>query len=63
MACAKCDFYLPKASTSSLLLEGKRHLLILLWEIPLGKSERVAVEDASQPMKACSQSLRTSLPL
>jgi hypothetical protein len=45
MACAKCDFYLPKASTSALVLEGKRHLLRLLQEIPLGESEQVAVED------------------
>jgi hypothetical protein len=35
----------PKASTSALLLEGKRHLLRLLQEIPLGESEQVAVED------------------
>jgi len=45
MACAKCDFYLPKESTSALLLEGKRHLLRLLQEIPLGEAEQVAVEE------------------
>ena len=28
-----------------------------------GESEQVAVEEGSQPMKACSQSLPTSLPL
>jgi integrase len=45
MACAKCDFYLPKPSTASLLLEGKTHLLRLLQEIPLGDAEQAAVED------------------
>ena len=45
MACAKCDFYMPKESTASLLLEGKTHLLRLLQEIPLGEAEQAAVED------------------
>jgi hypothetical protein len=45
MACAKCDFYLPKESTEALLLEGKTHLLRLLQEIPLGEAEQAAVED------------------
>jgi hypothetical protein len=45
MACAKCDFYLPKQSTAALLLEGKEHLLRLLQEIPLGEAEQAAVED------------------
>lgn len=45
MACAKCDFYMPKDSTAALLLEGKAHLLRLLQEIPLGESEQAAVED------------------
>jgi hypothetical protein len=45
MACAKCDFYMPKQSTAALLLEGKQHLLRLLQEIPLGDAEQAAVED------------------
>lgn len=45
MACAKCDFYMPKLSTSALLLEGKQNLLRLLQEIPLGDAEQAAVED------------------
>jgi hypothetical protein len=45
MACAKCDFYMPKESTAALLLEGKGHLLRLLQEIPLGEAEQAAVED------------------
>jgi hypothetical protein len=42
MACARCDFYLPKPR---LLLEAKKHLLRLLQEIPLGEAEQPAVED------------------
>jgi integrase len=45
MACAKCDFYMPKQSTAALLLEGKANLLRLLQEIPLGDAEQAAVED------------------
>src|SRR5437870_4960282 len=45
MACAKCDFYMPKGSSAALLLEGKMHLLRLLQEIPLGEAEQAAVED------------------
>jgi hypothetical protein len=45
MACAKCDFYMPKESTAALLLEGKTHLLRLLQVIPLGEAEQAAVED------------------
>jgi hypothetical protein len=44
MACAKCDFYMPKDSTAALLLEGKTHLL-RFQEIPLGEAEQAAVED------------------
>lgn len=45
MACARCDFYLPKQSSSALLLEGKQNLLRLLQEMPLGEAERAAVEE------------------
>jgi hypothetical protein len=45
MACAKCDFYMPKDSTAALLLEGRTHLLRLLQEIPLGEAEQAAVKD------------------
>ena len=45
MACAKCDFYMPKDSTAALLLEGRTHLLRLLQETPLGEAEQAAVED------------------
>jgi hypothetical protein len=49
MACAKCDFYMPKQSTAALLLEGKEHLLWLLQEIPLGEAEQGPSKTVSQP--------------
>jgi integrase len=45
MACAKCDFYMPKQSSAAQMLEGKANLLRLLQEIPLGEAEEAAVED------------------
>jgi len=45
MACAKCDFYMPKKSTEALLLEGKTNLLRMLQEIPLGEAEQEAVDE------------------
>jgi hypothetical protein len=36
---------MPKRSAAALLLEGKKHLLRLLQEIPLGEAEQAAVED------------------
>jgi hypothetical protein len=44
MACAMCDFYMPKESMTALLLEGKTHLL-RLQEIPLCEAEQAAIED------------------
>jgi integrase len=45
MACARCDFYLPKNSTKSQLLEAKDNLQQMLAMIPLNDEERAAVED------------------
>ena len=45
MACARCDFYVPKASSKALLLEGKANLLRLRQEIPLNDDELRAVDD------------------
>jgi integrase len=45
MACARCDFYLPKGSTKGQLLESKGNLQRMLAEIPLTEEERAAVED------------------
>ncbi len=47
MASARCDFYLPKGSTKSQLLEAKEHLQQMLATIPLTEEERAAVEDGA----------------
>jgi Phage integrase family len=45
MACARCDFYVPKDSTQAQLLEAKTNLQRMLVEIPLTDDEQAAVED------------------
>jgi hypothetical protein len=44
MACARCDFYLPKQSSEAQVLEAKDSLQRMLVEIPLADDERAAVE-------------------
>ena len=45
MACAKCDFDVPKDSSAAHLLEAKENLLRLKQEISLNVDERSAIED------------------
>jgi len=44
MACARCDFYVPKPSGEAQLLEAKDGIQRMLVEIPLTDDERAAVE-------------------
>ena len=44
MACARCDFYIPKPSSEAQLLEAKDGLQRMLVQIPLTDDERAAVE-------------------
>jgi integrase len=44
MACARCDFYMPKPSSEAQLLEAKDGLQRMLVEIPLTDDERAAVD-------------------
>jgi integrase len=44
MACARCDFYLPKESSRGHLVEASSSLQRMLVEIPLTDQERAAVE-------------------
>jgi integrase len=44
MACARCDFYLPKESSAAQLLEAEDGLQRMLVQIPLTDTERAAVE-------------------
>ena len=45
MACARCDFYVPKESSRAQSIEAKSNLLRLTQEIPLTDDELRAVED------------------
>ncbi|MGI4831281.1 MAG: tyrosine-type recombinase/integrase [Janthinobacterium lividum] len=45
MACARCDFYVPKESSKAQSIEAKGNLLRLRQEIPLKEDEMRAVED------------------
>src|SRR6201988_2815955 len=45
MACARCDFYTPKDSTTAQLLEAKDNLQRMLASIPLTDDERAAVDN------------------
>ncbi|KOU63878.1 hypothetical protein ADK55_07810 [Streptomyces sp. WM4235] len=45
MACARCDFYTPKASSKGQLLEAKENLQKMFAAIPLTDDERAAVDD------------------
>jgi hypothetical protein len=47
MACARCDFYVPKTSTRAQLLEARSNLQRMLAQIPLTDDERAAVEDGA----------------
>jgi len=51
MACARCDFYLPKESSQGQLLATKDGLLKFLHEIPLSDEERAAVDGDIQALE------------
>jgi len=57
MACAKCSFYMPKASSQVQLLQGKANLLQLRQEIPLNESELAAVDDGVAAMEKLLEQL------
>jgi integrase len=52
LACARCDFYLPKVSTTAQLVEAKANLQRMRLEIPLTEGERAAVEDGVTAVEA-----------
>ena len=51
MACARCDFYVPKGSTTSQLLEAKDNLQRMLTAMPLTEEERGAVEEGADAVE------------
>ena len=51
MACARCDFYVPKVSTRAQLLEAQASLPRMLVTIPLTDDERAAVDDGANAVE------------
>lgn len=51
MACARCDFYVPKDSSRAALIEARGNLQRMLLEIPLTDDERAAVEDGASAVE------------
>ena len=59
MACARCDFYVPKDSTRGQWLETREGLLKMLQEIPLSDEERAAVDGDVQALDRLLERLAT----
>jgi hypothetical protein len=57
MACARCDFYVPKDSDRGLWLQTRDSLLKMLQEIPLSDEERAAVDGDVQALEHLLQKL------
>jgi hypothetical protein len=51
MACAKCDFYVPKNSAKAQLIEAKGNLQKMLVSIQLTDDERAAVDDGQAALE------------
>jgi site-specific recombinase XerD len=58
MACARCDFYIPKPSSQAQLLEAKDGLQRMLVQIPLTDEERGAVESDHDAVEKLINGLR-----
>jgi len=58
MACARCDFYVPKDSDRGLWLQTRDSLLKLLQEIPLSDEERAAVDGDVQALDQILERLK-----
>ena len=61
MACARCDFYSPKESSKSQLLQAKSNLQRMLVNIPLTDDEQAAIEDGQAALDDLLQRL-TDVP-
>jgi len=57
MACARCDFYTPKESSKSQLLQAKTNLQRMLVSIPLTDDEQAAVNDGQAALDGLLQRL------
>jgi integrase len=61
MACARCDFYTPKASSKGQLLEARDNLQRMLANIPLTDDEQAAVDDGQAALNQLLERL-TDVP-
>jgi len=61
MACARCDFYIPKQASKSQLLQAKSNLQRMLVSIPLTDDEQAAIEDGQAALDDLLQRL-TDVP-
>ncbi|KOV74077.1 hypothetical protein ADL00_03005 [Streptomyces sp. AS58] len=61
MACARCDFYTPRASSKGQLLEAKKSLQKMLAATPLTDDERAAVDDGQAALDQLLERL-TDIP-
>lgn len=57
MACAKCDFYVPKRSSEAQILESKSNLIRLKQEISLTDDELLAVDEGVELMNKLIEKL------
>jgi hypothetical protein len=58
MACARCDFYVPKASDRGRWLDTRDGLLKMLQEIPLSDDERATVDGDVQALNRLLERLK-----
>ncbi len=62
MACVRCDFYVPKESSTGQILEAKAGLQRLIQEIPLTDDERAAVDGDLLALDRLTAKLREVSP-
>ena len=62
MACARCDFYVPKDSDRGLWLQTRDGLLKMLQEIPLSDEERAAVDGDVEALNHLLEQLKKVPP-
>jgi integrase len=60
MACARCDFYVPKESSRGDLITSKTGMIRMLQEIPLTDDERAAVEGDKDALDRLLQRLKAA---
>jgi len=62
MACARCDFYIPKSSSQADLITAKAGMLHMLQEIPLTDDEKAAVDGDVHAVERLLKRLETTPP-